>query len=194
MKTIFKLILTVIAFGTFTMSNAATNVSVKITNVSMVNVTLSNVTSGERLYLKDFNGDILFNLKLDKAKSFNKYFNFSQAEDGIYFIETETEHSVKVTPILKNAAGVSIVEESSVTVFKPQLKIEGKKVKVLFYNVGNVPLDVIIFDNDYTIVDEVSGNLETEFKRTYDFSKLPSGTYNLYFELNERSFLKTIDL
>ena len=109
--------------------------------------------------------------------------------DGIYFVESESEYEVKITPILKNTQGVSLLNESSVTLFKPQVSVEDRIVKLLLNNTENYSINVIIYDNNGSALEEIIGSKEDVFKRTYDFSTMPEGEYQVYFRIDDRSFV-----
>ncbi|GAA3521822.1 hypothetical protein GCM10022393_40320 [Aquimarina addita] len=173
---------------------AAGKVSVAITNSSMVNVSLANVAQGEKLFLKDYYGVVLFDATLDASAAYQKYFNFSDVKNGLYFIETESEFEVKVTPVLKNGKGVSLVNNSAVTIFKPQVKVDENKVSVMLINTKKSPVNFSIYDqNNILLVEEKAIN-DKILERIYDFFNVKKGTYFLYFSLEDRTFMKEVTL
>ncbi|KAA1246114.1 hypothetical protein [Aquimarina sp. RZ0] len=182
----------VIAFSNF--ANAAGKVSVEITNSLMVNVSLKEVAQGDKLYLKDYYGEMLFNITLDEMPSYQKYFNFNNVPDGIYFVETENVFDVKVTPVLKNKKGVSLIENSSIIVFKPQVNTEKNIVKVMYNNIKKLPMNMAIYDSKWNLLEEVVNNTDEVFKNTYDFSKMPKGAYQIHFTLKDRIFIKKVSI
>ncbi len=194
MKRVINLCLLAIIIATSSIANAAGRVSVEITNSSMVTVSLTKVEKGEKLFLKDYNGQVLFNVTLDAVPNYQKYFNLSEVEDGVYFVETESIYEVKVTPVLKNKKGVSLISDSAVTIFKPQVRVDNKKVKIMFTNTEKSPLNFIIYDKEWHLLEEIKGNDEKIFKRTYDFTKMPKGEYQLYFVLRDRTFLRKVSI
>ncbi|MBW1295083.1 hypothetical protein [Aquimarina litoralis] len=194
MRKVINVCLIALVIITSNIANAAGKVSVEITNSSMVNVSLTKVEKGEKLFLKDYDGEVLFNVTLDATPTYQKYFNLSNVSDGIYFVETESPFEIKVTPLLKNQKGVSLINQSAVTVFKPLVKAENNIIKVMFNNTEKSPLNLTIYDNDFRLLEEVIGNDEALFKRTYDFSKMPKGEYQLYFSLKDRTFVKKVSI
>ncbi|GAA0719669.1 hypothetical protein GCM10009430_18980 [Aquimarina litoralis] len=194
MRRVINVCLIAVVIITSNIANAAGRVSVEITNSSMVNVSLTEVEKGEKLFLKDYDGEVLFNVTLDATPSYQKYFNLSNVSDGIYFVETETPYEIKVTPLLKNQKGVSLVNQSAVTVFKPLVKTDNNIIKVMFNNTEKSPLNLTIYDSDFRLLEEVTGNEDSLFKRTYDFSKMPKGEYEFYFSLKDRTFIKKVSI
>ncbi|WP_108805390.1 hypothetical protein [Aquimarina sp. Aq107] len=194
MKRVINLCLIALVIITSSVANAAGRVSVEITNSSMVNVSLTEVIKGEKLFLKDYYGEVLFNVTLEATPSYQKYFNLGNVPDGVYFVETEAEYEIKVTPLLKNQKGVSLINTSAVTVFKPLVRAENKFIKVMFNNTEKSPVNLTIYDNDFRVLEEVKGNEEEVLKRTYDFSKMPKGEYQFYFALKDRTFIKKVSI
>ncbi|WP_405206927.1 hypothetical protein [Aquimarina sp. LLG6339-5] len=194
MKRVINLCLIALVVITSSVANAAGRVSVEITNSSMVNVSLTEVVKGEKLFLKDYHGEVLFNVTLEATPSYQKYFNLGNVPDGVYFVETEAEYEIKVTPLLKNQKGVSLVNTSAVTVFKPLVRVESKFIKVMFNNTEKSPVNLTIYDNEFRVLEEVIGNEEEVLKRTYDFSKMPKGEYQFYFSLKDRTFIKKVSI
>ncbi len=195
MKRVINLSLFVCAILFSTMVKASDILSVKIENSSTINVSLSNISKGQKLYLKDYSGTILFNVTLDAMPSYTKYFNMNTVEDGIYFVETETEFDIKVTPVLKNIKGVSLINNSAITVFKPKILVENTKVRVLFTRTEKSPLSVSIYDIDgFKVFNEKVDDDTLIFQRSYDFSEVPYGKYTIHFVLKDRTFIKEVSI
>ncbi len=195
MKRVINLSLLVCAILFSTIVNASDVLSVKIENSSTINVSLSNISSGQKLYLKDYSGTILYNITLEAMPSYTKYFNLNTVGNGIYFVETETEFDIKVTPVLKNAQGIALINDSSVTVFKPKVRIDNTLVRVMFTRVEESPLDVSIYDEDGNMLS--NENVEDDeliFQRAYNFSAVPPGEYTIHFSLKDRKFIREVSI
>ena len=134
MRKVINLCLLVVTILLSGAVNAAGKVSVEITNSSVINVSLTKVLKGEKLILKDFYGEVLFNTTLETSSNYQKNFNLSNVPLGLYFVESESLYEIKITPILKNNKGISLIDTSLVTFFKPQVSSENSIVKVLLNN------------------------------------------------------------
>ncbi len=195
MKRVIKVSLFVCAILVSTMVKASDVLSVKIENSSTINVSLFNISKGQKLYLKDYSGAVLFNVTLDAMSSYKKYFNLNTVKDGIYFVETETEYDVKVTPVLKNPQGVALINNSLVTIFKPKVAVKNKMVRVMYTKVEKSPLHVAIYDREgYELYSEDSNDDEVIFERTYQFADVPSGKYFIYFSYKDREFKTEVSI
>ena len=194
MRKVINLCLLVVTILLSGAVNAAGKVSVEITNSSVINVSLTKVLKGEKLILKDFYGEVLFNTTLETSSNYQKNFNLSNVPLGLYFVESESLYEIKITPILKNNKRISLIDTSLVTFFKPQVSSENSIVKVLLNNTRNYPVDIIIYDEDQVVLEEIEGNKEASLKRVYDFSEMPKGEYKLFFTLKDRTFIHNISI
>ncbi|MBQ0735443.1 PPC domain-containing protein [Aquimarina celericrescens] len=193
MKRVINLCLLIGAICFSTVVKASDVLSVKIENSSTINVSLSNISNGQKLYLKNYSGKILFDITLDAMPTYRKYFNLNTVKDGIYFVETETEFDIKVTPVVKNSKGISLINKSVITVFKPKALVEGNIVRVMLTRSEKSPLHVSIYDQEGVML--FSENVKEDkliFERAYNFSDVPSGKYIIYFDLKDRKFTKEI--
>ncbi|MBP2832763.1 hypothetical protein J8281_11250 [Aquimarina sp. U1-2] len=169
--------------------------SVKVENASTINVSLSNISKGQKLYLKNYSGEILFDVTLDAMTSYRKYFNLNTVENGIYFVETESQFDIKVTPVVKNEQGVALINKSATIVFKPKVLVEDRMVRVMMTKSDKTSLEVTVYDEEGVML--FSENVENEktiFKRAYNFSEVPYGKYLIYFTLDNRRFVKEINI
>ena len=194
MRKVINICLLVVTILSSSVITAAGKVSVKITNSSMITISLTEVAKGEKLMLKDFYGEVLFSTTLEASSNYQKNFNLRSESDGIYFVESESEYEVKITPVLKNKQGISLIDTSSVTLFKPQVSVEDTEVKIMLNNTRNYSVDMIIYDDNNFVLEEIEGNQEELLKRTYDFSKMPKGNYYIYFTIKDRSFINKISI
>ncbi len=195
MKRVINLSLLVCAILFSTVMKASDIMSVKIENSSTLNVSLSNISKGQKLYLKNYSGKILFDITLDAMPSYRKYFNLNTVKDGIYFVETETEFDIKVTPVLKNPQGIALINNSVITVFKPKILVENSMVRVMLTRSEKLPLSVSIYDSaGVMLFAEKVKNDDLIFERAYNFSGVPSGKYLINFDLKDRKFSKEISI
>ncbi len=178
-----------------TIIKASDVLSVKIENSSTINVSLTNTAKGQKLYLKDYSGTILFNMTLEATSSYRKYFNLSAVNNGIYFVETETEFNLRITPVIKNEKGIALIDNSAITIFKPKVLVENSIVKTMMVTAEKSPLYISVYDNDGILL--IKEKIEEEgpiFQRAYDFSEVPTGKYIMYFSIKDRTFTKEVNI
>lgn len=193
MKRVMNLCLLMLIMLVSTTTKASDVMSVKIENSSTLNVSLLNISKGQKLYLKDYSGEVLFDVTLEKMPLYRKYFNFNTVKDGIYFVETESEFDIKITPVIKNKKGIALINTSVTTVFKPKVLVENTMVRVMLTRSDKTPLSVSIYDKEgVKLFKEDVEEGVTIFERMYNFSGVPSGEYLIYFNLKDRKFVKEI--
>lgn len=195
MKRVINVSLALFAILLSTAVKASDVLSVKIENSSTINVSLANISKGQKLYLKDYSGTVLFNVTLEAMPSYRKYFNLSTVEHGVYFVETETEFDVKVTPVIKNDKGVALIDNSSVTIFKPKVLVENLIARTMITKTENSPVKISIYDKDGNMLnEEVLESEDQVVQRAYNFTGVPAGDYYIYFNVNDRTFMKQISI
>jgi len=195
MKRVIKVSLFVCAMLVSTMVKSSDVLSVKVENSSTINVSLFNISKGQKLYLKDYSGTVLFNVTLNAMSSYEKYFNLNTVKDGIYFVETETENDIKITPIIKHPNGLALISNSLVTIFKPKVAVDNKVVKVMYTKVENSPLYITIYDiagNELHREEANDNNIIVE--RTYNFNNVASGKYFINFFYKDREFKTEVNI
>lgn len=176
-------------------AKASDILSVKVGNASTIHVSLQNALKGQKLYLKNYSGNVIFNMTLTEDKSYQKTFDLALLTDGIYFVETETAFDIKVTPVVKNSKGVALINESVNVIFKPTVKEEKGMIHVLLNNIEKSPVILSVYDNEGVLLHtERISDKEYIIKRTYNFTKVPSGEYSLYFRLRDRVFTETVSI
>ena len=168
--------------------------SVKVMNAKILDVTLSNITSEQKLFLKTFNGEVLFDITLH-TDTFHKYFDMSQLKDGIYFIETENEYEVKISPILKNEQGINLVHSSVDTIFKPEVKLTNGMLNAHITNSLKLPFAIYIYDEagDTLHKENIKGK-KLVVKKKFDLTKFTKGTFTIIFEFKDRKFVREVTI
>ncbi len=192
MRNLVTTITAVILMFSSSVLKASESISVEIYDFSVIGVTLSSTIEGEKLYLKDYDGTILFNTTLDKLTSYKKYFNLSEVENGIYFVETQTATEIKVTPIVKSNTGVALITNSTETIFKPEVELENKLLSFSFRNTVDKPVTIKVLDKESIILHEEADILDTLITRKYDLSTIPAGAYYIYVTQNGKSFYEEV--
>ncbi len=195
MKRVVNLVPLICVFLLSTTVMASDLLSVKVENSSTINVVLSNTFKGQRLTIKDYAGVTLYNVKLSKKSLYSKFFDFEKAENGIYFVETETKFDIQITPVIKTENGVSLVEQAVETIFKPGVVVDGDYIKLLYTRSKESPLTIAIYDDNGTLLfDEEVDEGTSIIKRTYNISQLPNGSYDVDFNTSDRVFTEKVKI
>ncbi|RZS93970.1 hypothetical protein [Aquimarina brevivitae] len=176
-------------------ANASDILSVKIENESTIHVSLEHALKGQKLYLKNYEGEVLFTMTLAADQSFQKTFDLTLVKDGIYFVETETAFDIKVTPVVKNAQGVALIDTSVKLLFKPTIKVKKGMIHILFNNIEGNKVTLSINDEEgIELHEEQISNQEYVIKRAFNFAEVPSGKYTIHFTTGDRTFKEEVSI
>ncbi|UZO79797.1 hypothetical protein NBT05_12645 [Aquimarina sp. ERC-38] len=183
----------VLLFASMAMK-ADDGLSIEINNISFVNVSLTNVEKGDKLILTDQSDVVLYNITLEASNQFRKYFNLHNVPNGTYYVEIENQKYIKKTPIIKTDNGVSLQEGSEVTVFKPQIEVADKVLKVLFVNTELKPFTLSVYDKSGILLSTSKINEKEVLTKTFDFTTMPKGVYSVNVDVDDKSFSKSFSI
>ncbi len=171
--------------------NASKIVTTKTADAKVLNITLTEITKNEVLSIKDTNGVILYTVKLQETKSFNKKFDFNTLPNGVYFLESKQLKEITVTPLILNEDKASFLFNTTKTFTAPTLKVDESIVRVFLKNFDKHPVNISIYDSKgIEIVSE--SNKELVVYKDYDFSKLEKGNYTVSVSHGDYTFNEEI--
>ena len=196
MKKIIKLGMLGVALLASVVVNASEKLNVKVASGSskIISISLTEVTANEIIYVKDFQGEILFSEKLKKSEKYTKVFNFSTLPKGLYFVESKEEEKIEVTPIVINDDSVTLVDKSAKTYLAPKITLNGDIMKVLVRNYNNADVLITIYDESGVLLNETKGNTNTLVFGHYDIAKLNSEIVTVSVTEGDYNFIKEIKL
>lgn len=173
---------------------ASEKLSVKIGSKTskIVSISLTNTTAGEVVYIKDFDGVILFSENLQKSPGYRKVFSFLTLPEGLYFVESKSEDKILSTPLVVGEETVNLVDNSAKVYTAPEITIEGDHAKVLVKNVNKVPVSITIFDQSGTSLSVEEDNTNELVYGHYDASHLDEKIIIVSVSEGEYSFVKEI--
>jgi len=165
-------------------------------NSSTIKVTLNHNTIEQRITLKDANGIVLFTSDVAQKKIFSRYFDFSQVNNGVYFLETESKFDIEIIKIRKDELGVSLEYNTKKVILKPRIKVDKNKIaQVMLVSPAKSKVDIRIEDsNGDKLFQENIDNNNGVIKKSYDLHHFPSGVYYIYFQTKDQSFVKEINI
>ena len=198
MKKVIKLGLLSVALLSAVVVNASEKLRVRVASNSakMLAISLTEVTSGEVMHIKDFKGEVLFSEKLEKAPTYTKVFSFSTLPHGLYFIESRDEEKVQVSPVVVNKDGVALVDSSVKTYLAPKISVSENIMNVSVRNYNKEEVTISVYDDFGTLINKTKGNTNTLVYGNYDISQLISQAKKLTVSVTtgDYNFIKEIDL
>lgn len=154
-------------------------------------ISLENVKQGQQLFIKDYNGVVLYNEVLEKNGTYSKKFDLSALPLGNYYFELVKDMEIKVTPFKVDFDKVEIHTEKETTIFKPFVKSKENKVYLSRLSMNNQPLKVNIYyqgpSEDQLIFSEKIEN-ENIVERIYALDEKQKGLYKIIVLTEGRTF------
>ncbi|WP_010177449.1 Ig-like domain-containing protein [Aquimarina agarilytica] len=195
MKKLFKGGLLSVALLAAVVVNAAEKMNVKVLGSKALNVSLSGVAKGESLSIVDKSGITLFSETLSQADVFEKTFDLTYLPEGVYFLESNEEKRINVSPILIANNKVSLIAGGSKVYNEPRVVVNGSIAKVVLDNSSKTDVVITVRDaDDSELLRSEVLTAENIYKK-FDFSALPKGeTYTITVKEDDYYFIKEINL
>jgi len=196
MKKLIKLGLLSAALLATVAANASEKLSVKVASKAskMLSISLTEVAKDEIIYIKDFNGEILFSEKLEKSANYTKVFSFSTLPAGLYFVESNASDKIQSTPVVVDNKSVTLVDKSAKTYTAPVITLNENVMKVLVRNYNNAPVSISVYDQLGTLLSKSEDNTNTLVFGHYDTAKLASEVVIISVTEGDYNFIKEIKL
>ena len=196
MKKLIRIALLSVALLASVVANASEKLNVKVASKTskILSISLAEVTKGETIYIKDFNGEILFSEELDATHEYNKVFSFSTLPEGLYYIEDNEEGKIQSTPILVSKEDVSLVENSAKTYIAPDITIKNDVMNVLINNDTHSDVSISIYNEAGTLLNKSNHNTNTIVLGSFDISKLTYKKLTVSVTEGDYNFTKEIEL
>ena len=196
MKKLIKIGLFSVALLAAVVVNASNKLSVKIAseNSKLLSVSLTEVMSGESVYIEDVAGTVLFSENLIKADSYSKVFNLSSLPTGVYFIGSKENDKLRITPIVVNNDSVILVKNSTKTYLAPEVTFESDVLRVAIHNQNKEEVSIEVFDESGTLLDSTESNSNALVYGSYDISEIESKTVTISVTEGDYNFTKEFKL
>ena len=172
--------------------NASEKLNVKVAsdNSKLLSISLSEVVSGENIYIEDFKGEVLFSENLKAADNYTKVFNLSSLPSGIYFIGSKEDDKLQVTPIVVNEDSVTLVKNSIKTYLAPEVTVEEDVLRVMVRNYNKEEVSIEVYDEFGTLLNSTEASSNTLVYGSYAISHRVSKKVTVSVTEGEHSFIK----
>ena len=170
------------------------NVEVASNTSKLLSISLTEVTSGEYIKIKDYSGQVLFSEQLKKSDNYTKILSFSVLPEGLYFIESKEETKIQVTPVLVSSDRVTLVDSSVKTYLAPEITFTDGEMMILVRNYNNSPVSITVYNESGTLLSETENNSNTLVFKHFNTQDLPTQKIIISVSEGEYSFIKEIKL
>ena len=157
-------------------------------------LTLLNVKQGNKLFIKDMFGLILYKESIQKTGEFVKGFDLTSLPDGDYYFELDSDLEIKTIPFKVSLNIVEFNKDLETTIYKPYITKKDYRVFVSKLSLNEQPLKVsIYYDNDdnssFDLIHSETIENTVNIQRVYRLSKKEKGNYKLVLKTEGHTFI-----
>lgn len=162
-------------------------------------LTLNNVKQGDKLWIKDAFGSILYQEKIKTSGEYNRGFDLTELPDGDYFFELDNTLEIKVIPFHVSIHSVIFNKNKEQVEYKTQVSNKDNRVFISKLSLNKEPLKIeVYFENenndDFGLIhSETIENTQT-IKRVIELNKDAKGTYRIVTRTKERTFVNYVQI
>lgn len=160
---------------------------------------LENVKKGNLLSIKDNNGVVLYEEKMEQNGNYYKGFNLSLLPNGSYAFELDKGLEIKTMPFKIEYNDVVFYKNLESTFFKPVLYRRGDLVFISKPAISNdgEPLNIKVYHEEADtslLYKETITDSEKKTGVIFKLSDLENGTYRIVLESKGREFTNYIGI
>ena len=196
-KTIKKGIVLAMLFATI-LGNAKEGKSIPSKEmIKKTSLTLNNVKEGEKLVIKDNNGLTIYKELIQESGTYYKGFDLTSLPDGNYYFELDKDVEIKTIPFKVTSKSVVFDKEEENSVFKPIIRVDGKRVLVSKLSLELNPMSIKF----YEITSEGSKLVHSEtientkiIERIYRLAEKSKSDFKIIIKSEGREFVEYINI
>ena len=174
---------------------AADNVKVIKNNNTSIVIEATETMKGDEIIIRNQKGNVLYSEQLGANKTYEKIFQFSLFDNGVYIVSFENNFKVEYYNVIKDDNGIQLLNINNGHLsFKPIVKRDHDLAHVFLTNKSLENVELRIVDQSGEELTTTRFNDELIIKRSYDLSRLPSGKYSLIIEIGNQTFTKALNL
>jgi hypothetical protein len=164
-------------------------------------ITLDNVKIGQKLFIKDINGLVIYEKSIEVTGSFKKEFDLATLPDGLYFIELYKDVEINVIPFTVNSYSAELHKEKETTIFKPVVRLKDNFVFIAKLSLSQEPMEIKLYydasgshSGVYELLHTEKIENTTTVHRVYKLDKYEKGNYKVIFKSEGRTFTEKVKL
>lgn len=202
MKTL-KFVITKVCVLVLFLSNTAVATTVSsfeiLTTPDEKSFMLSAETSGEgriAIQIRNAQDEIVFSKNMKALGTFQQKYSLKEFEKGNYSLIITDATKIITQPFMVTENEVAVNAKSQQTSFKPFFRFNEKveSLAVNWMKSDNSDCSFTIEDEKFNTLFEESVENDGIVHRSYDLSKLPSGTYYIVIKDGNHTYNETIDI
>ena len=193
MKTINKIILVTLMFGTLIGYAEEITNSTEFKFKKVVKIEFKNVRRGHDLTIKNEKGETVYSKEIKVSGNYSQLFNFSSLENGLYTAELHKDFEININRFIMKNGLVSYFEKNIEKIFKPMIRTEKNLLYISKLTFNKESLDILIYYKDEVVMNETIKG-DGMLNRIYKLSESRKGNYKIIINSENRIFKKEFTL
>lgn len=156
---------------------------------------LENVKKGNLLSIKDNNGVVLYEERMEQNGIYNKGFDLTFLQNGLYVLELDKDSEINTMPFEIKYKEIIFYKNLERTSFKPIMRKDGDLVFISKFGLNNKPINIKVYhenESSNLLYEENITNTDIA-ERILKLEGLQSGSYKIVMLCDDREFIKYID-
>jgi hypothetical protein len=178
MKTIFAVLAFIFVSAGV---SASGNLRVSLTGPTSESATLKISNTQLSTYdikVTDENGRTIFTKQTESSsKDYIRQYDFSQLENGIYFLTVKAEKTTNETKFSVKNGAIELIGERKI--LEPYFNFEDDKLKMTFLNFSTEESTLIVYDDKRNELYSKKLSADFNIQHGLDMSNLPKGAYEI---------------
>ncbi|WP_422106760.1 hypothetical protein [Winogradskyella sp.] len=148
-----------------------------------------DVKKGKYISVKDESGNVIYKGEIDHNRSIKDFLNFSQLNDGVYFVEVSRAYEIEINTVEVKNSLVSFIDTAKETFFKPVFRAENSKVFISKLALDAKEMKVeLYFEDELFHTETIKGG--KVLNRVYQLDHRLPGDYTVVMRTNDRVYVE----
>lgn len=152
---------------------------------------LENVKKGNLLSIKDNNGVVLYEERMEQNGIYNKGFDLTFLQNGLYVLELDKDSEINTMPFEIKYKETIFYKNLERTSFKPIMRKDGDLVFISKFGLSNKPINIKVYhenESSNLLYEENITNTDIA-ERILKLEGLQSGSYKIVMLCDDREFI-----
>jgi hypothetical protein len=187
MKTIFAVLAFIfVSAGVSASGNLRVSLTGPTSESATVKISNTQLSTYD-IKVTDENGRTIFTKQTESSsKDYIRQYDFSQLENGIYFLTVKAEKTTNETKFSVKNGAIELIGERKI--LEPYFNFEDDKLKMTFLNFSTEESTLIVYDDKRNELYSKKLSADFNIQHGLDMSNLPKGAYEIVLSTDSNLF------